>query len=117
MQLLDDKHRVDNSLQMTEGAIHKSETDYLENTPHGNIINGFDGYAKGAGVGGVGRGAGTARKNVAVGGGDRPFSGSSHSWKSTIVSCFFCCVFFWGCAWEGGGGEREFWLRDDGMMG
>ncbi|QSZ35090.1 hypothetical protein DSL72_007954 [Monilinia vaccinii-corymbosi] len=85
-QLLEQKRNLDRVLALSEDAIFRKETEYLEDTPQGNIINGFDGYAKGAGVGGVGRGAGTGRKNAAVGGTDRPFSGSSHSWKLNVDS-------------------------------
>ncbi len=32
---------------MREEAIFQKESDYLENTPSGNIITGFDNYTKG----------------------------------------------------------------------
>lgn len=85
-ELLEQKKRLERILALTEDDIYRKETEYLDETPQGNIINGFDGYAKGTGVGGVGRGAGTGRKSAAVGGTDRPFSGSSHSWKVNVVS-------------------------------
>ncbi|ESZ99234.1 putative PWI domain mRNA processing protein [Sclerotinia borealis F-4128] len=85
--LLEQKRNLERHLALHEDAIFRKETEYLDETPQGNIINGFDGYAKGAGVGGVGRaGAGTGRKSAAVGGTDRPFSGSSHSWKLNVDS-------------------------------
>lgn len=85
-QLLEQKKNLERVLALSEEAIFRKETEYLDETPQGNIITGFDGYAKGASVGGVGRGAGTGRKSTAVGGTDRPFSGSSHSWKINVVS-------------------------------
>ncbi|KAF7949850.1 uncharacterized protein EAE97_003359 [Botrytis byssoidea] len=85
-QLLEQKKNLERVLALSEEAIFRKETEYLDETPQGNIITGFDGYAKGASVGGVGRGAGTGRKSTAVGGTDRPFSGSSHSWKVNVDS-------------------------------
>ncbi|APA06895.1 predicted protein [Sclerotinia sclerotiorum 1980 UF-70] len=85
-QLLEQKKSLDRILALSEDSIFRKETEYLDETPQGNIINGFDGYAKGAGVGGVGRGAGTGRKSAAAGGTDRPFSGSSYSWRVNVDS-------------------------------
>src|SRR4051812_22132463 len=42
---------MEQRLQRTEDAIYRQEGEYLENTPNGNIIVGFENYTKGAGTG------------------------------------------------------------------
>lgn len=54
-------------------AIYKKEGEYLESTPHGNILTGFDNYIKGVTSNGVGGG----RRKAGVGEADRVFSRSS----------------------------------------
>src|SRR3954452_18059902 len=44
------KAALERNLSNQEDAIFKKETDYLEDTPHGNIIIGFEGYTKGIGA-------------------------------------------------------------------
>lgn len=53
-------------------AIYKKESEYLESTPHGNILTGFDNYIKGVTSNGVG-----GRRKQGVGEADRVFSRSS----------------------------------------
>ncbi|KAM3086738.1 chromatin modification-related protein eaf6 [Clarireedia jacksonii] len=89
-QLLERKRNLERFLSLHEDSIYRKETEYLEDTPQGNIITGFDGYTKGAGPGGVGgRGgaAGAGRKGgLGLGEPQRVFSGSSHTWNSNTDS-------------------------------
>ncbi|KAK4160925.1 chromatin modification-related protein [Cladorrhinum sp. PSN259] len=46
-ELLAKKRALDRRLQAQEELIYQKETEYLESTPAGNIITGFDNYTKG----------------------------------------------------------------------
>jgi chromatin modification-related protein EAF6 len=52
-------------------AIYKKEGEYLEDTPHGNVLTGFDNYIKGVTSNAV------ARRKQGVSDNDRVFSRSS----------------------------------------
>ncbi|KAK4231766.1 chromatin modification-related protein [Podospora fimiseda] len=45
--LLAKRRAIDRQLQQEEERIYAKETEYLESTPSGNIITGFDSYTKG----------------------------------------------------------------------
>ena len=60
---------------MQEQSIFQKETEYLENTPLGNIITGFDGYIKG------GTSAAAQRKRTGLIDQNRVFSRSSISYN------------------------------------
>jgi len=79
--LLAKKRILEQKLIDQEQEIYKRETEYLEETPAGNIITGFDGYTKGSGV----SGGGGARRKGNVVEGNRVFSRSSISWNVTVV--------------------------------
>lgn len=61
-ELLNKKRLLERALQVTEDTIYKNETEYLEDTPAGNIIVGFESYTKG--VGGSAPGGGRRRAQV-----------------------------------------------------
>jgi chromatin modification-related protein EAF6 len=63
-----------------EELIYQKETDYLENTPGGNIITGFDNYIKG------GTGAAAQRRKTGLMDANRVFSRSSISYGANSVS-------------------------------
>ncbi len=65
---------------MREEAIFQKESDYLENTPSGNIITGFDNYTKGT------TGAAAQRRKTGLTETNRVFSRSSISYNSNGVS-------------------------------
>ncbi|KAH8657606.1 histone acetyltransferase subunit NuA4-domain-containing protein [Tricladium varicosporioides] len=73
--LLGRKRILERNLQLTEETIYKKETEYLEETPAGNIITGFEQYTKGN----AGTIAGGARRRAQVVEGNRVFSRSSIS--------------------------------------
>ena len=50
------KALLERNLANQEDAIFKKETEYLEDTPQGNIITGFEGYVKGSSQGAQRRG-------------------------------------------------------------
>lgn len=58
-----------------EETIYQKETDYLESTPHGNIITGFDNYTKGT------TGAAAQRRKTGLTDANRVFSRSSISYN------------------------------------
>jgi len=64
--------RADKAQAAMDEAIYKKEGEYLENTPHGNILTGFDNYIKGVTSSGAG-----GRRKQGVGEADRVFSRSS----------------------------------------
>ncbi|CAG8957922.1 hypothetical protein HYFRA_00000264 [Hymenoscyphus fraxineus] len=68
-ELLRRKQILERNLQATEELIYKNETEYLEDTPAGNIIIGFEGYTKGTGTV---AGAGRRKGNVVEGNRDSP---------------------------------------------
>ncbi|KAL2072813.1 hypothetical protein VTL71DRAFT_12156 [Oculimacula yallundae] len=71
--LLNKRREIEAKLQAQEADILKKETEYLDETPHGNIIIGFEGYTKGVSVV-----PGQRRRTVVVEG-NRVFSRSSVS--------------------------------------
>ncbi|MCJ1446227.1 MAG: hypothetical protein MMC23_006732 [Stictis urceolatum] len=81
-ETLSKKRLVDKHMAQLEEQIHRIETSYLEETPAGNIIKGFDNYIKGSSIstisGGAGGGTSTRRKG-AIADQDRVFSRSSAS--------------------------------------
>jgi chromatin modification-related protein EAF6 len=94
--LLKQKANIDRSLAAMEETIFKKETEYLEDTPSGNIITGFDAYTKLAGmmmsgggaggsVGGYGAGGRGERRRGVVKEELRVFSRSSVTWNVNAV--------------------------------
>ncbi|KAI1122607.1 NuA4-domain-containing protein [Nemania abortiva] len=47
-ELIQNKKIIERQLSSQEQTILQKETEYLESTPYGNIITGFDGYIKGS---------------------------------------------------------------------
>jgi chromatin modification-related protein EAF6 len=45
--MIQKRRMLERSLANIEESIAKKETEYLEDTPNGNIITGFEGYTKG----------------------------------------------------------------------
>ncbi|RDL36844.1 Uncharacterized protein BP5553_06196 [Venustampulla echinocandica] len=72
-ELLNKKRLLERTLQVTEDTIYKNETEYLEETPAGNIILGFESYTKGVGNAAPGGG----RRRAQVVDANRVFSKSS----------------------------------------
>ena len=74
---------LERSLAMIEDTIAKKESDYLEDTPNGNIITGFENYTKGTSsvLGARGRRGGNGADT------NRVFSRSSISYNGGAVSC------------------------------
>jgi len=68
-------------LALLENSIISKEADYLEGTPNGNIITGFDSYTKGTGAG-----AGAARRRGQVQEVHKVFSSSSVTWNPNAES-------------------------------
>ncbi|KAI5786458.1 histone acetyltransferase subunit NuA4-domain-containing protein [Peziza echinospora] len=66
-EMLQRKKVLDRNLSVLEDQIAKLESSYLEDTPNGNIIRGFDNYIKGT----------AARRRNAISDSDRVFSLSS----------------------------------------
>jgi chromatin modification-related protein EAF6 len=62
-----------------EELIYEKETEYLENTPSGNIIIGFDNYTKGT------TGAAAQRRKTGLTDANRVFSRSSISYNPNAV--------------------------------
>jgi hypothetical protein len=79
-ELLRKKALISNNLTNLEDQIYKKETEYLEETPSGNIITGFENYTKGTSTG---IGGGRKRGNVVDG--NRVFSKSSISYNINAV--------------------------------
>jgi hypothetical protein len=79
--LIERQKRLTNKLGTLEDAIYKEETDYLEGTPSGNIIKGFENYTKGTGSSAPGQ-----RRRVPVNNEDRLFSRSSVTYNLNAVS-------------------------------
>jgi len=80
--LLHKKRILERSLASQEEAIFKKETEYLEETPSGNIITGFEAYTKGSGS----MAPGGQRRRAAVQEANRVFSKSSISYNINVVS-------------------------------
>jgi chromatin modification-related protein EAF6 len=78
--LIKDRDKLAALLATTENSIYDKETEYLEDTPNGNIVVGFDQYTKGTSA------ATGARRRGGVNDAHRIFSNSSVSYKSAAVS-------------------------------
>lgn len=92
--LLRRKQALERNLLATEEMIYKNETEYLEDTPAGNIIVGFEGYTKGSS--GAAAGGGRRKGNVVEG--NRVFSRCSVTFGPPGVSSFlFLGSMFLGC--------------------
>lgn len=91
--LLAKKARVEEQLRKKEEEILQKETEYLLQTPAGNIITGFDSYVKNVGSSG---GMTASRRKVEITDSMRVFSGSSVSFVKMDVGSrfFFFCFFF-----------------------
>jgi len=81
--LIRERMKLDRQLAAIEDDIHKRETMYLEETPHGNIITGFDAYTKGTGAA-----AGAGRRRGGVNDSNRVFSKSSVTFNQNMVGTF-----------------------------
>jgi chromatin modification-related protein EAF6 len=89
------KALLERNLANQEDAIFKKETEYLEDTPQGNIITGFEGYVKG------GVQAAQRRGGQRVVDGNRVFSRSSVSFQAGgIVSCLSPQTISQAVVWE-----------------
>ncbi|KAG9236502.1 histone acetyltransferase subunit NuA4-domain-containing protein [Amylocarpus encephaloides] len=77
--LLERKHQLEKTLAATEDNIYKNETEYLEETPAGNIIVGFENYTKGMSTSTVGVGGRRGGRGLGVGESNRVFSRGSVS--------------------------------------
>lgn len=80
-ELLHKKRLLERNLSLQEDTIFRKETEYLEETPSGNIITGFEAYTKATGAAG-----GAARRRGGVSEGSRVFSRSSVSFNPAAVS-------------------------------
>lgn len=67
-----------------EDDIYKRETEYLEDTPYGNILTGFDNYIKGSSSSAPG-----GRRKPVTDDSNRVFSNSSTRWNDMTVSALF----------------------------
>ncbi|KAK0632130.1 histone acetyltransferase subunit NuA4-domain-containing protein [Immersiella caudata] len=79
-ELIARKRALEKRLAAQEEAIYNKETEYLENTPAGNIITGFDNYTKGTGT------AAAARRKTGLTEANRVFSRSSISYNANSDS-------------------------------
>lgn len=85
--LIDKKKAIESTLFKHEEAILAKETNYLDDTPNGNIIIGFDAYTKGSGSS-----LQAGRKRFGIAEANRVFSRSSVSYNSNVVSLPFSLV-------------------------
>ncbi|PBP24564.1 hypothetical protein BUE80_DR004409 [Diplocarpon rosae] len=76
--LLNKRQVLEERLRKQEEAIYRKESEYLEDTPHGNIITGFEAYTKGGGV------MPGQRRRAPPRAEDRIFSGSSVSFGNGV---------------------------------
>ncbi|KAL1856287.1 hypothetical protein VTK73DRAFT_8408 [Phialemonium thermophilum] len=74
-ELIAKRRALEKRLAAQEEAIYQKESEYLENTPSGNIITGFDNYIKGL------TGAAAQRRKTGVTEANRVFSRSSISYN------------------------------------
>jgi chromatin modification-related protein EAF6 len=91
--LLEQRNKLGNNLSTLEDRIYAKETDYLEGTPSGNIVKGFENYTKGTGSSAPGQ-----RRRVPVNNEDRLFSRSSHTYNLNAVSFYLIFFVQWGRA-------------------
>ena len=75
-ELLAKKRQLEKQLAVREDMIYQKETEYLENTPSGNIITGFDNYTKAT------TGAAAQRRKAGLTESSRVFSRSSISYNA-----------------------------------
>ncbi|EFX03014.1 oligopeptidase family protein [Grosmannia clavigera kw1407] len=75
-ELLQRRRQLERQLHTREESILQKETDYLDNTPSGNIIAGFDNYTKGT------TGTAAARRKTGITESNRVFSRSSISYNT-----------------------------------
>jgi len=80
--MLQKKRQLERSVMQHDEAIYKKETDYLEETPYGNILTGFDNYIKGSSSSAPG-----GRRKAGITDQDRVFSRSSLRYNDTTVTC------------------------------
>jgi chromatin modification-related protein EAF6 len=73
-----------------DDAIYKRETEYLEDTPYGNILIGFDNYIKGSSSAAPGGG----RRKAGVDDTNRVFSRSSVRYNDITVRALFKFNYF-----------------------
>ncbi|KAK5657090.1 hypothetical protein OQA88_3618 [Cercophora sp. LCS_1] len=78
-ELIARRRTLEKRITNTEDSIYQKETEYLENTPSGNIITGFDNYTKGTGN------AANARRKTGLSEANRVFSRSSISYNANSV--------------------------------
>jgi len=78
-EMTERRRRTERQLQQIEEAIAQKEAIYLESTPSGNIITGFDNYMKGQ------SGAAAQRRKTGPLEQNRVFSRSSISYKPNTV--------------------------------
>ncbi|OWP01984.1 hypothetical protein B2J93_4610 [Marssonina coronariae] len=76
--LLTKRQVLEERLRKQEEAIYRKESEYLEDTPHGNIITGFEAYTKGSSM------MPGQRRRAPVRAEDRIFSGSSVSFGNGL---------------------------------
>lgn len=76
-ELLEQRRKLQIALEAQEESIFKKETEYLEETPQGNIITGFEAYTKA-------QAPGAARRKTAVNEGNRVFSRSGGAWGVSL---------------------------------
>ncbi|KAK3942181.1 NuA4-domain-containing protein [Diplogelasinospora grovesii] len=74
--LLARKRAIDKKIAAQEESIYQKESEYLENTPMGNIITGFDNYTKGTTT------AAAQRRKTGLTDANRVFSRSSISYNA-----------------------------------
>ncbi|KAK4449256.1 histone acetyltransferase subunit NuA4-domain-containing protein [Podospora aff. communis PSN243] len=79
-ELIARKRALEKRLAAQEESIYNKETEYLENTPGGNVITGFDNYTKGTGT------AAAARRKTGLTEANRVFSRSSISYNANSDS-------------------------------
>lgn len=80
-ELLQKRREIEQALALQEKLIAKKEQEYLEETPMGNIIAGFDNYTKGGIVSSRRRGREEEERERRL----RVFSQSSVSWNPNAV--------------------------------
>jgi chromatin modification-related protein EAF6 len=89
---------LERALANIEDSIAKKENEYLEDTPNGNIITGFENYTKGTStISGAGQ-----RRRGQVQEANRVFSRSSVSYNGNAVSRLFFVVLvgdMGSCSW------------------
>lgn len=78
---LRNKAQLESKLARTRDNIYMKEGEYLDNTPNGNIIVGFENYTKGAAAG-----AGASRRRGNMADSNRIFSASDLTYNPNIVS-------------------------------